>query len=552
MSDKKTDYTFEFTPAYQEAIVGYCLVDAKFFHRCMSKLKAEWFTCSPTTVMVYTQMIAFYNKHGYAPKCVPVGGVSLPEEMLNEPWFLQQTIQDREKIRVEIVKCIASRESVSLETLQKNMTGWLRKKMLMETLTISASKLNKNGYEDSYEWTSRRVKEIWDASFFDEFKVESFEGAVEFFQATDLSNRSISTGCTYLDRAMGGGLFKGETCAIMAPTNAGKSRALMTMTRHAVVQGQKVLFISHEDNASKIKERILSSVIGLPPRLIRMAINMNPVNMAGRPDANGNFPTMPHDTLLKLNVYVLNQIKMAEELLQKNLVYLPYIRTGKMFAEDLIDEIQKLQESEILKTGRGFDMIVDDYPKKLKLKNRGGKDSLYRAELAEIYDMFNQLAIELDVHSLVAIQTNRTGAQMNKGKVENDRFLGNEEIDESYGIAQNMGCVVTLNRSDDDKSLDILHYNVSKSRNEKNDISVTTRADYGSNLLHGDWTCFQKYGTIKLTHPLASEGNESNKKIPALEADRLLKETEAQIQMQINGFLELNKELVCNLPILGK
>jgi len=542
MSDKKTDYTFEFTPAYQEAIVGYCLTDAKFFHRCMNKIKAEWFTCSPTTISIYTQMVAFYTRHGYAPKCMEVGGIALPEEMLNETWFLQQSTQDREKIKTEIVKCIASRQAVNFETLQKQMTGWLRKKMLMETLSIGASKLNKNGYDDSYEWTSKRVKDIIDASFFDEFKTESFEGLLEFFQKTDPNSRSISTGSKILDKSLGGGLFKGETCAVMAPTNMGKSKALLTMARHAAVQGYKTLLISHEDNASKIKERLTASFVGLPPKFIRFALAKDHVNFG-----------VPADKMEAVHRYVVHQIQLAEELIGRNLVYLPYIKTGKMFVEDLIVEIQRLQENEIIKTGKGFDMIVDDYPKKLRLKSRaGGKESLYRAELADIYDIFNQLAVELDAHCLVAIQVNRVGAQMNKGKVENDRFLGNEEIDESYGIAQNMGQIITLNRSDDDKGMNILHYNIPKSRNESNDISVTTRSDYGANLLHGDWEMFQKYGSLILNKPLGSNGYSNNLKRPAIVSDKDLNEAEANAKIAINHYLQTNQELACYLQTLGR
>jgi hypothetical protein len=84
------------------------------------------------------------------------------------------------------------------------------------------------------------------------------------------------------------------------------------------------------------------------------------------------------------------------------------------------------------------------------------------------------------------MQTNRTGLKQNNGKVESDTLLGMEEIDESFGIAQNIANIISLTRSSPDKRLNILRLNVVKSRNSETDIAINTRTQYSCALTFGD------------------------------------------------------------------
>jgi len=72
------------------------------------------------------------------------------------------------------------------------------------------------------------------------------------------------------------------------------------------------------------------------------------------------------------------------------------------------------------------------------------------------------------------------------GKLEAKENLGMDVVGESYGIAQNMGNIITLNRGPEDKKLHTVRLSVAKSRNDLTEVTVNTRTNYGCSLTHGD------------------------------------------------------------------
>jgi KaiC/GvpD/RAD55 family RecA-like ATPase len=514
-------------------MIGFCLQDPSFFNQCRRKIKVEWFTCKPATVTLYDQMCKFQDKHGVIPASL--------DELFSEVFFKEKSFLEREKYSTAAILCNEATKNHTFEIIKKNLTGFLRDRIFKETSIKGAQLYNKDGVESAYTFYQKKMQELKEATFFDEIKTVSFDGGIDWLKKNvDTDDNSISTGCHNLDRALGGGLFKGETSAFMAPTNQGKSRALMTVVRHAVIADKKVLYITHEDHPNRITKRIYGAMVGMSPKQIDAALKRSDYDPQNMFKEDGK--TIIKIDLAQINQneqYVINQIRdVTEEKLKPFLTYLPYNKTGQMYVEDLVDEIKKLQEDQINKTGSGFDIIVDDYPKKLKTRNRT-KEGLLRSELADVYDIFNQLAAELNSHVMVAIQTNRTGAKMNKGTIESDRHLGTEEIDESYGIAQNMGAVISLNRSPEDKKSGILHYCVAKSRNEKNDVTVTTKTNYAAGLLHGDANAFSKFGTA-MKYGLASFYQDDNRKVKTNEADEKLRLTEEADRSALGMFQQLS------------
>ena len=57
------DVTLPFNEAFQEAIIGHCLNDYKFFIQCNDKLKAQWFTANPLIANVFEQMQRSFKAH---------------------------------------------------------------------------------------------------------------------------------------------------------------------------------------------------------------------------------------------------------------------------------------------------------------------------------------------------------------------------------------------------------------------------------------------------------------------------------------------------------
>lgn len=473
----EVDKSLPFNEEFQEALVGHCLQNQDFFIKCYNKLKAEWFTRNILVGAIYSQLCTFYKLHDSFIQSV--------QEFKNFDFFLYQMPEERDKYYALLERCLLSSRNFDITKIQKQLTGFLRESLFKESIQGAAQRYKSQGFVETYEWTAQHLSAIRDATFEDDNDILSFDyPELWIAKQQDRRTNAISTGSNNLDEALGGGLFRKEACAIMAASNVGKTTCFITIARHAVLQGHNVLFLVHEGDPEEIRLRILCSFLGINIQTIFQWIK---------------------DTEKKLT------IKRASAFLKKHLTFVPYIRTNAMYVEDVMTFIKKMNQEKKNKTGKGFDLIIDDYPKKLRSKLRSGtKEGLYRIEAAEIYESFCHLATEIDVHCLVAVQTNRTGLKQNNLKLESDFLLGMEEIDEAYGIAQNMPNIITLNRSPDDRKSEIIRINIAKSRNAITDVAVNSRTKYDCFTIFGDKKMFWNKETDISGGFLASEIQPTN------------------------------------------
>lgn len=443
---------FSFSVEFQEAIIGHCLINDKFFFKCQNKLKSVWFT-DMMLATLFEQLVLSYKRYQYHFKSV--------DEFKSENFFLEQDEDKRQKFYNTIDRCVFQAQmGFDLDKITYRLTGFLKMSIFKEGLQNGANAFNKQGFDKAWEFTRKKLAEIEDASFEDNGLILDFSNPLDWIVRQEIKRKNaISTGSALLDKALGGGLFPSETCAFMAPSNTGKTTALVTIIRHALKQRKKVLFFLHEGNPEEIRLRILLSFMCVTKDMLY--------------------------SMVKEDRYSQIIIKLSEHI-NKFLTFVPYVNTNSMFVEDVITMAKTLNQEQINKTGTGYDLIVDDYPKKLKSRHRAGSKDAVRHELAEVYDAFNFLAAELDTHCFVAIQTNRTGLKQNNGKVESEYLLGMEEVDEAFGIIQNLANVISLNRSPEDKAAKIVRMNIAKSRNEATDVVINTRTNYASMLLFGD------------------------------------------------------------------
>lgn len=490
------DHPLPFNEAFHEAIIGHCINNSGFFLKCFSRLKPQWFSKNIMLGTIFSQLCKYYEFED--------AFVTSVDEFKNLPFFLEQKLEDREKYYKLIDKCsLLSARNFDLDSIERQLTGFLRVSMFKESIEGAAQRYKAQGFDSTYSWTKKRIEEISSASFEDNEFVMSFELPSEWIVKRELRRtQAISTGNSALDAALGGGLFKKETCAFMAPSNVGKTTSMITIARHALVRGLDVMFLIHEGDPEEIRFRILCAFMGLTQS------------------------TMFEWAKDPAKIRLINGIT---KYIEQHLTYIPYIKTGSMYIEDVTVLIKKMHEERKLKKGKGYDLIIDDYPKKLKSRARSGsKENLYRAEVAEVYDTFNHLATELDVHCFLAIQTNRAGLKQNNNRVEASLLLGMEEIDEAFGIAQNMANIITLNRSPDDKRHNIMRMNIAKSRNQETDIAVSTRTKFDCSLIFGDKAMFENdmWKTDLPLGFLASWKQDTNEKHDVISIDNELKKQE--------------------------
>lgn len=452
---------FIWSQAWQEAVIGYCFKDPRMFKKCVDFLEPTWFTGSTMLQQVFTSMKEWYESRGTVP---PSYQQILEMQIYKE--LPQKTKDDYASLCKRC--CEVSLNNFELKLIQEHLTGFARASKFKETVAIAGQQFTTRNYDKAYKWTSDKIQELLKTTFEEDLLAMNLSGPGDWLvQEQERKDLAVTTGCGALDYALGGGLFKRETTAIMAPTNTGKTTFMVTVLRHALASGKRVLFFTHEGRPEAIRLSILTALVGIPRHKL-YEFYQTPLGKT--------------------------QIDNASKLMETHLTYIPYSFTGKMFVENVVEEAVKRQQDAIDREEQPYDIVIDDYPKKLKSKYRSGsKDMAYRTELAEVYDEFNHLAQEINVHCLLAIQTNRAGAKQNKD-TKSDTLLDLEAIDESYGVAQNMGNVIALNRSPQDMKMNIINYTITKSRNEGTHVTVSTRTAYDHSLTHGDETAFSVYG----------------------------------------------------------
>ena len=463
LSEKDEIQALPFSETQQEAIVGYCLLYPLFFMKCYRMIKPTWFTYNPRVSVIFDQLCKFYereNRH-----------VRAPSELPDEAFFVEMSIDEQNKYRTLMTRCMVSaNESTDLPRMEKYLTAFIRVCLFKEALSGGANIFKVKGFDDAYNKTKDKLQEIEKATFEDDSMVIPFANP-EIWLAEDAVEKSkiISTGSKNFDEMLQGGLYPGDTTMIMAPTNTGKTTLMLTLARHAAVQGKDVLIIMHEGKQKAIRRQLLASLVGVSKHDL--------VKMAG---ANQAFV-----------------LKESAAFLDERVTYIHYSKSMSMYMEDVLTEIRKRNDERKIKFGKGYDMIVVDYPAKQRSRILSASRAPRHEELAYIYDQHQLLGGELGTHMLLAMQTNAGGYTQNKNAEEHKQYLDLDNIGGSFAINNNMPNVIALNRSTLDKGKEILHLTILKSRDAQTHITLHTFTDYSCSLTHGDSEMFTKFGMPK-------------------------------------------------------
>lgn len=477
------DLSVGFSMGQQSAMVGHCIINEEFFLKCKSKIKPEWLTGDLYVAHIFKELVKFYETYKMMPRS--------DAELLDEAFFKTQKPQDFEKYKNSIQLCLQYSQSFSLDILRPKIADFIRATNIKEKAKVIVSDTNKQNYE-SVVRAGYEMQKIWNEVDFDANPYVDFSDTVSLWTKSDTQQEKfISTGSLMLDNFLGEGLKRGGNLAIIAPTFTGKSRFLITLARHALVQKKKVLYIIHEDDPENVKRRIIASVCGIGPKELQTILNGGFRNKAELPpDWQAKVDQWTEADRQSLYNVAVNELARAQKLLMDYLIFLPWQKAGKMFVEDLGEEIKRIELEMKAKTGVGIDLIIDDYPKLLKNKMKAEND---RTRLENTYQYFNDLARELNIVTVYAVQANRSAAKLMKNG-EAEQAIGLEDAGESYGISQNAMAALSLNRSKEDSDRKILRISIPKARDSGMNNMVITRSAYNECVLYGDPLMFAEYG----------------------------------------------------------
>lgn len=242
---------------------------------------------------------------------------------------------------------------------------------------------------------------------------------------------------------------------------------LLTVSSANLRRGKKVLAIFHEGSPEELQVKWLCAVAGK-----NMAWWKDWCYVLSKPD------------LSETEVQVFDFIKKNQRIIDENLTFLPMIRQG-LAVEEVMSVIRRKQEEMLSATGKGYDLLVDDYPALLTSEEaRGGKMEVRHRD-SMVYSSFTRIGEELGFHVLTSAQTNREGARVNSGeKGKERRLLTMTDIAESFGVMQNTATVITINRDGKAEQKGRVVFHCAKSRTGDKGWSIVAKSAYGMGRSH--------------------------------------------------------------------
>lgn len=450
-----------FDGAKQLAFLGHVmdLADNNLFLQVKERIKADWFL-DPWAGLLYDAFQKFHEKYSRVP-------LSMEELMGSEDI---RKLETPKKLKIDSVEKMSrlERGKFGRDALSQELTDWMRCRIFHKSVAESARLFNGKQLGPAVAILEKTVKEFQTIHFDGEPPADwSDPKALVRIAEADYSN-ACTTGLKIFDRHLNpdaeeGALLRGDTTVLLAPTNIGKTTTLLTIARHNVVYKKKsVLFISLEGRQLDIQEKFWQCFLTKNKQEFRTWVwNEDPVEQERQ--------------------------KIQSSILKNFMTYIAMNRPG-LTVEEVVSMIRHHQaHRKATNNGKGYDLLVVDYPAILTSEqNRGGKLE-YRQAQDYIYRQFVQLGLDEKFHVLLAAQTNREGSKVNKNSGdEYGRLVQLEDIAESYAITNSATNLITINRSPEAQEKNRVTFFICKSRSSDTGWAVVCKSDFAKATSHGE------------------------------------------------------------------
>jgi hypothetical protein len=359
--------------------------------------------------------------------------------------------------------CLLETQNFGKDALTRELQGWLQAILFKESAITAQGLFNKQKFDECFSFFGKQLDHIKTTKFIEdqEFRFEDY--ATDFEKEILDREKACTFGSQLIDsyllpEATNGSLLPGDQTILLAPTNIGKTTSLLTITAANLRKAKSVLLLTHEGRPQDINLKLWCNLLGVTrPDLFKMMQS-----------AEGK-----------------NRIDQALAVLKKYLTYIPYTKAG-MVVEDVETIIRSKQEERIAKTGKGFDLLVNDYPAKLTTRTASGGHMAPRHIMDTVYNYFVNLALEYNWHSLVAIQGNRDSSRVNRGQREEGRLLTPEDVSEAFGPMQTATNIISINRDPIAAGKDLLTYYISKSRSSETGWAFICKSNFKHAITHSN------------------------------------------------------------------
>lgn len=479
----RTDIVLDiFNPTQQEAIVGYMISVPSFFNKCLALIKPSYFSDTDLSSIV-SCAFEVYEKNKIPPKQADVS----IRMRLKYP-------DTHSKYDRKLDLCANSAKNIAFESICDSMETYLKACEFNLIFRKAAKQFQNRNYQSAFEIYTTGTKQIESISFGESGFRDVSKLADHLITLNSESKEKLTVGNPRFDALLNGyydqigadlvnqgyadfvkhkdnseiprgSLSKGNTTMVLGPTNSGKTSTVISIVVANLFFDKKVLFLTHEQSHKEIITKISEALHH------KSTLELGDMLRSSDPNNSKVFETLCE----------------RQKKISKNLFYRDWIYGNKMFVEDVISFINSAQEEQISKTGKGFDLIVDDYPGKL-MTRVGKKFSNEYAEQTYVYDQFVQLGLEHDCHVILPMQVNRQGSAILKensaGKSDVYRYVTEADVAGAYNIMQRADNIITINSSPTDKKYGVIRYFIAKSRSARTHKVFAVKADLGRSVTH--------------------------------------------------------------------
>lgn len=459
MSDEQQQEYIILNESQQMAIVGHCLGDLAFLRNC-SKSMTQGHLQSSKIAGLFGMVLGWHKEYNRQPTVYEIHA-ELQRKYTN--------LSDLSSRQALLGQCLEEAKKHPEDHLATLISGWIKVVLQRNGIVKSGKLFDSGDYIKAGKVIDQLSRDLKDASFSETEQVDvgDIEGVIK--SLSKKKERSCTLGHPMFDELVFEGaiipsgtegdlssqtrgcLSPGESTVLIGPVNSGKSTAVATIAVANMIIGKKVCFIACEEAYDKATIRFAKCYSQLPGSTLD----------SNTPDAES--------------------AKAAwREHVSKNLSYYDWVRPGKMYIEDVVTTIQNAQ-CEALKHGKGFDLVIVDYPGLLHSREFGQKKDAWE-EKAYIYQQMRLLAISENFHALCPIQTNREGFKLNASGAG---LLDMGDIAQGFGISTYADNVITINRNAEDHTFRRIKFFVAKTRSGEARRTFMSEVRYDLGTTHG-------------------------------------------------------------------
>ena len=441
--------TLPFSQPRQRAALHYFLTDRAFSARVQPFLKPSWFN-SPVDGKLCKYAFAFHKKFQRMPS-----RSELTEFITGEP-------QDEVRALARGLEAAeTAAKEVGVDIVQAELLDWYRARVYREGSAATDAAYNDARFEEAWRLQEKLSRDLRSLTFGNSLDFDFSDLVPTLVEADDDYASALTTGLTALDDALlprsrrgkgHGALQPGRTTVLVAPSMVGKTTTLITTMVANIKAGRSILYLTHEGTPKTLVRKMCCCFLGVDDWTLGC--------MLRTPEGKA-------------------QIEEFAAVLQRQVVFGPDVGTT---IEAVEAYVEWKQEERVAETGKGFDLLVDDYPAILGAEHaRGGKDAARREVDETTYRAIVKLARDHNFHALLAVQTNRLGSKKNRSQEE---VVSVEDIAESFGIVMAADNIITLNRPPSDGTR--MKFFVAKCREGEAETFVLARSNFSTGTSHSN------------------------------------------------------------------